>query len=183
MRTLHLLPLVVTFSFGCAGGEILSPVDDGETGAEIDGPVDEPALDQQDPTGGGGANTACSDECEFTTYNLDVRTGDTFVLARFLACVDPLASHTFVQEGDGAPWRHLDAINAGEPITITDADRAGGDHGPGEYRLFLIDDVTGDDVDHMTIRIDHDDESDIDVDAAHAQPLVPGECPVIAGIG
>lgn len=158
-----LLPSLVVLVTGCGGSDSLLQeslaqlgLEGGELPPELSSPedVEGDATDEPD-------DDACEEaegECRFTTYNLDVRTGDTFVLSHFVSCGHaPGSGYTFAYE-EGAPW-NLDAFNADEPVTITDDDLDGGDDG--RYRLLLVD-ADGEELDHMTIRIDHDDESDVD---------------------
>jgi hypothetical protein len=149
-------------------GELGTP----DSATDDDGTADQGGDNNDDATGeivGGDDNSAddnsadddseaCVARCRFDRYNLDVRVGDTFVLTNFVTCPDVLAHHSFA--ADGGDWAQLDDANAGVAITITTDDAEGGNHGDGEWRINLVDE-RGEEVDHATIRVNHDDESDI----------------------
>lgn len=152
-------------SQGLEGGEAV-PGDEtpAQGDAEIGGEIDEGVGEDGDD------DDAC--RCEFTTYNLDVRTGDTFVLSRFLSCGVDRGGAVFAYE-EGDETFGLVEFNADLPVTITPEVAAGGEDGEGEYRLSLFA-LDGDEVDHITIRIDHDDVSDVGPNDATAP--APGPC-------
>jgi hypothetical protein len=131
-----------------------------------------------DPVKAGPSGDGCAppdvEACEFQTYNLDVAVGDRFRVSRFVDCAAVLGTdYSFAYEG-GETW-NLDAMNRDDVIEIVDADRAGGNHGDGEYRFQMID-AGGDEIDHMTIRI-RDGDSDIGPgdDALAPPPVDCGE--------
>jgi hypothetical protein len=101
------------------------------------------------------------DDCSFSTYNLDVQVGDKFILENFIEdCPGELGVDMVFGYEDGESW-NLSAVNDNSAIEIVESDLNGGNHGEGEYRLFLLDASTGDVLDHITVRVGHDDESDI----------------------
>lgn len=138
-------------------------IDIGRITMQGDAAVADDSLDTtgDDPDAGvPNDGVPCAVECRFTTYNLDVQVGDTFVLTHFLERCDGRlgANFTFAYEGDET-W-NLAAFNANLPVTITEADLAGGNKGEGEYRLNLVG-PGGEELDHATIRVGHGGESDI----------------------
>ena len=91
-------------------------------------------------------------ECRFTTYNLDVATGDRFVLSNFLeGCEGRVGVDFFFEYEAGETW-NIDAFNSDGVVEILEADAEGGNHGDGEYRFQLVDGL-GEELDHVTIRI------------------------------
>jgi hypothetical protein len=170
------LPTVFAFTSLCLAmscGVVGESPDSGvfERGLVADngnGPEDTTTTDAPIPdvTEEEGDDDAC--ECEFTTYNLDVRVGDQFVLSNFVSC-DGLIRFDYE---DGEDW-NLDNFNTDRAVTIVESDLLAGNKSEGRYRLQLFDD-TGEELDHMTIRINHDDESDI-------QPgdEIPGQAPTV----
>src|ERR1700710_1546027 len=88
------------------------------------------------PPGTPAPSDGCSATCGFDRYNLDVQVGDVFVVQDFLTC-SAFTGVSFAM--DGGSWDQLAAINAAQPITISDVDRQGGNHGDGEYRLNIVD--------------------------------------------
>ena len=154
--------------FGCSSA--LDPEVRGAKTLQVDDVVDTTQVPDTDTPPPAETPVECVPEtgdCEFTTYNLDVRVGDQFILAHFVECEGPAGAFVFAYE-DGEDW-NLDAFNADELVTIVEADLLGGNKSEGRYRLSMLD-AMGDEVDHMTIRIDHADQSD--VGATHAAPLV-----------
>lgn len=99
-------------------------------------------------------------DCRFDTYNIEVRTGDVFVLSNFVERCEGDAGTDYVFGYEDDETWNLTAFNTNTPITIVEADLDGGNHGDGEYRISLFD-ADGEELDHATIRIDHDDESDV----------------------
>ncbi len=132
--------------------------------------------DSEDPNP--SSDPRCDAECEFTTYNLDVQVGDVFVLANFVDCDGAPGEFVFAYEG-AEDW-NIDAFNTDLPVTITTIDLEGGNKGAGEYRLNMLD-AHGEELDHMTIRINHGEDSD--VTAADAVPPVASEGPACGASG
>lgn len=99
-------------------------------------------------------------ECRFDTYNLEVQVGDRFVITNFLErCGGQVGADFVFGYEDGETW-NLDNFNRNGVVEIVEADLGGGNHGDGEYRVSLLS-LSGDEMDHMTIRIGHGGESDI----------------------
>jgi hypothetical protein len=162
--------LLVTL-MGCGADQI--GVDGAPVEGSIDAPSDEVPADAPAPAEEGGACSA--DECRFDTYNLDVLVGDRFVISNFLGACEGQVGVDFVfAYEDGETW-NLDAFNSDRAIEITEADLSGGNHGEGEYRVFLFD-SGGEELDHMTIRIGHDPESDIRPGDATPPTRTNGTC-------
>lgn len=99
-------------------------------------------------------------ECRFDTYNLEVQVGDRFVITNFLERCGGEVGVDFVFGYEGGETWNLDNFNRNGVVEIVEADLAGGNHGDGEYRVSLLS-MSGDEMDHMTIRIGHGGESDI----------------------
>lgn len=98
--------------------------------------------------------------CEFERYNVDLRVGDRFVLTNFLeGCRGDVGTDFFFEYEDGTTW-NLAAFNVNAVVELVEADREGGPRGKGEFRIDLVG-ADGEEIDHATIRIDHDDESDV----------------------
>ena len=90
---------------------------------------------------------------EFTTYNLDLEVGDTFQILDYLIYGSfVLGTHYEFYYEDAETWK-LAEYNANLPVTTVTADLLGGNHGPGEYRVWVryIGDTS--DQDKMTVRI------------------------------
>lgn len=188
MKNTPLYPIgLIILTLGCGGatgddsraqGSALDFVAD-DTRVPSDGastPAPQTIDGEDDPTAGEDdgdrVDVDCRSECEFTTYNLDVVVGDSFVLDHFVDCEDGPAPYVFGYE-DGEDW-NLAAFNSGQLVTILRSDLDGGNKGDGEYRFSMYD-AHGEELDHMTIRIGHDDRSDIA--PRHAQPIArPAEC-------
>ncbi len=138
-------------------------IDIGRIRLQGDAAVADDSLDtaEDGPDAGVGEDgVPCAVECRFSTYNLDVQVGDTFVLTHFLERCDGRLGANFAFAYDGDETWNLGAFNANEPVTITEADLAGGNKSEGEYRLNLVG-PNGEELDHATIRVGHGDESDI----------------------
>ncbi len=128
--------------------------------------------DQGEPTGEPVNEPNCEvdlRDCEFTTYNLDVEVGDRFVLSNFLSeCHGQIGIDLRFEYEDQEAW-NLEAFNTNQVIEIDQADLEGGNHGNGEYRFMMVT-SEGEELDHMTIRIEHGD-SDIEKEHTQAPPV------------
>jgi hypothetical protein len=153
--------LALTAALGLSGCSALDLAGSSRAGALSEGDAVEANLGDE-----GVAARTC--RCRFTTYNLEVEVGDTFVLANFLSCGKDRGALRFVADGDTLD---LAALNADAPITISAGDAQSGNHGEGRHRIELVDE-SGDVVDKVTIRVD--DKSEIGAGAADA----PAGCPV-----
>lgn len=155
-------PLLLTLLAACGPGPDasvdrggLGSLDDGANLPAIPAPESERESEPAEP--------ACPpdvSECRFERYNLDVRVGDRFVLANFVERCDGDAGTDFEFAYEDDTLWNLAAFNANAVVEIVEADLDDGNHGDGEYRLLLVD-TEGRELDHATIRIDHDDDSDV----------------------
>ncbi len=91
---------------------------------------------------------------EFTTYNLDVTVGSTIHILDYVnANGQSLGGDFYFAYDDGESW-HLSDFNANTAVPLINADLDGGNHGPGEYRIYMMDAHDPDSsLDHMTIRV------------------------------
>ncbi len=138
-------------------------VDRGALGGLDDGPPAPAEIEGEREGEREERETPCPTDlsrCRFERYNLDVRVGDRFVLSNFLERCDGDAGVDFAFAYEGDTTWNLAAFNADAVVEIVEADLEGGNHGDGEYRLDLVD-ARGRELDHATIRIDHDDRSDV----------------------
>lgn len=113
-------------------------------------------------------------EVEFCTYNLNLNFGDTFQIRDYVRTkggepVDWLqVFFTYTDAGASDPttpedW-NLDAFNGGLPVTVgpSDAEPGTGNHGQGEYRIYIVRAGQAAFDDHMTIRVSDDRESQLE---------------------
>ena len=126
-------------------------------------------------------------ELEFTTYNLDVRPGETFNLRNYVIVkgspstpIDWSAvSFTYTAAGANDPpsppnW-NLTNFNSGIPVTVTTADAAaGGNSGTGQFRIYIVRNGVASYDDHAEIRVDAGRTSS--VVSAMANPIPQAAC-------
>ncbi len=151
----------------CLLGLACGPVDDGRLDRGVVGDLEaQTSGDDVTPEGGfGGVDVVAPcppdlSRCEFERYNIDVRVSDRFVLTRFLeGCDGEIGVDFAFAYEDDTTW-NLTAFNTDEAVEIVEADLDGGNHGEGEYRIELVG-ADGASIDHATLRIDHDEESDV----------------------
>lgn len=107
-------------------------------------------------------------EVEYCTYNLNIRYGETFNIRDYVHVkaggspseVDwSQVSFTYTGAGANDPtsptnW-NLTSFNAGTPVTVsaTDNEASDGNHGQGEYRIYVVRNGVANFDDHMTIRV------------------------------
>ena len=107
-------------------------------------------------------------ELEFCTYNLDIKDNETFNIRDYIHVKSnsapqtinwSLVYFTYTAAGANDPtipanW-HLTDFNAGNNVTVTATDRAvgTGNHGQGEYRIYLVRNGYPVYDTHMTIRV------------------------------
>jgi hypothetical protein len=112
--------------------------------------------------------TTTHPEVEFCTYNLNLTYGQTFNIRDYLHIKDGNlidtvnwkdVYFTYTAAGANDPtnpidWRLAD-FNAGIPVTVTSADNLSGlgNHGQGEYRIYVVRRGMTTFDDHMTIRV------------------------------
>jgi hypothetical protein len=107
-------------------------------------------------------------EVEYCTYNLNIRYGETFNIRNYVHVkqggspseVDwSQVSFTYTAAGANDPtsptdW-NLTNFNAGTSVTVSATDNEAGDgnHGQGEYRIYVVRNGVANFDDHMTIRV------------------------------
>lgn len=117
-------------------------------------------------------------EVEFCTYNLNVNPGEVFNIHNYVRYKDSDYENvaidwtklyfTYTEAGADDPtnpadW-HLTDFNGGASVTTSAADAATGtgNHGDGEYRIYIVRNSQSQYDDHMTIRISSDQTSDVE---------------------
>ncbi|RMF81098.1 MAG: hypothetical protein D6737_06000 [Chloroflexi bacterium] len=130
--------------------------------------------------GGNNNNDPTNHEVQFCTYNLNLTYGQTFNIRDYVEYKDnnlqsqPVdwSQVSFVYTGAGAndptnpPDWHLNDYNNGNSVTVSAADDAPGlgNHGDGEYRIYIVRNGEPQFDDHMTVRVSSDPDNNL-VDA------------------
>ncbi len=92
-------------------------------------------------------------DIKFTTYNLDVKVGDTINILNYIETDGAVLGTDFeLYYTDGETW-HLIDFNNNSPVVLVNSDLSGGNKSEGEYRISLRFIGSDDSEDHMTIRI------------------------------
>ncbi len=121
-------------------------------------------------------------ELEFTTYNLDVRIGQSFNIRNYVKYKDSNAQvdwtkvyFTYTGAGANSPttpadW-NLAKFNTGTMVTATAADaNAPGNSGDGQFRIYMVRLGSNTYDDHMEMRVSNDSSNDIN----EAKANLPG---------